>query len=464
MISGQSAEETSRFIQVLDDYQLTADDATTATKALTKQGLAPNIETLAKLSDQYLAINKVEDRNAFVLKNLGKAGLEWNNVLKQGSAALRESAAGINEALILSQKQVDEAEKLRLSQDKLNDTIDAYKIKIGNELVPVLNDVLVSEMNWQEAQAESKLHTELSGIAMGNLALKIYDEKQAAYEAESATKDFSQALDDSAQSAADVAARQKEIQDAYNETSKTYSTLIGVIGNLQTIHDDFQEKWLKLTDERMKIEQDWKNDRAENASWTEKELYTYLGKLQEVIDKEKLLSVERDRQMKEFMAGIMLQQLSIDGLTDAEFAAYTKYMENSGLWSKQVVEDALTAWNSMREFVDNVNNANPTIVVNFKQLGFDEIAANLAALYGRSEITPIPPPVFHAHAEGGSFLIPTSYGNEGFRMGNGDTASGGERVTITPKGGNIRQAPLDLSSSTIDTLARRIVSAFAQAG
>ena len=41
---------------------------------------------------------------------------------------------------------------------------------------------------------------------------------------------------------------------------------------------------------------------------------------------------------------------------------------------------------------------------------------------------------YYQHASGGSFLIPESYGNEGFRMGNGDTASGGERVTITPRG------------------------------
>jgi hypothetical protein len=44
-------------------------------------------------------------------------------------------------------------------------------------------------------------------------------------------------------------------------------------------------------------------------------------------------------------------------------------------------------------------------------------------------------PTKHENASGGDFLIPTSYGNEGFRLGNGDTASGGERITITPKGG-----------------------------
>src|SRR5689334_16612880 len=58
-VSGESTEETSRFIQVLDDYKISAEDAMTATRALTKQGLAPNINTLAQLSDQYLALNSV---------------------------------------------------------------------------------------------------------------------------------------------------------------------------------------------------------------------------------------------------------------------------------------------------------------------------------------------------------------------------------------------------------------------
>lgn len=38
------------------------------------------------------------------------------------------------------------------------------------------------------------------------------------------------------------------------------------------------------------------------------------------------------------------------------------------------------------------------------------------------------------HAAGGSFRIPMAYGNEGFRLGNGDTASGGELIKISPNG------------------------------
>ncbi len=43
LVSGQSMEVTSRLVQVLDDYGMGAEDAMAATRALTKQGLAPSI-------------------------------------------------------------------------------------------------------------------------------------------------------------------------------------------------------------------------------------------------------------------------------------------------------------------------------------------------------------------------------------------------------------------------------------
>ena len=64
-----------------------------------------------------------------------------------------------------------------------------------------------------------------------------------------------------------------------------------------------------------------------------------------------------------------------------------------------------------------------------------------------------------AHASGGSFLIPQSYGNEGFRMGNGDTASGGETVTITPQGMGSNSGQIDYNK-----LARVLRDAIMQAG
>jgi len=41
------------------------------------------------------------------------------------------------------------------------------------------------------------------------------------------------------------------------------------------------------------------------------------------------------------------------------------------------------------------------------------------------------------HANGQSFMLPASIGNEAFRMGGGHTATGGERVTVTPQNKDI---------------------------
>ena len=58
--------------------------------------------------------------------------------------------------------------------------------------------------------------------------------------------------------------------------------------------------------------------------------------------------------------------------------------------------------------------------------------------------------VAFANAFGGSYRIPAAFGFEGANVGPGLTASGGERVTVTPEGQN---QELDLSMKTIKRLA-----------
>ncbi len=140
LVSGTSAEEASRLLQVLDDFQISAQDVTAATRVMTKQGLTPTVETLAQLSDQYLSINDAQARNEFILKNLGRAGLQWVNVLNQGGDAIRNLSDGVSENLILTEENIREAEQYRLALDEWNDAVLGLKISIGNELLPVLTD------------------------------------------------------------------------------------------------------------------------------------------------------------------------------------------------------------------------------------------------------------------------------------------------------------------------------------
>lgn len=152
LASGTTAEEASRLLQVLDDFEIKANDVTTATKALTKNGLAPTIETIAQLSDQYLALNTAEERNAFITDNLGRGGAKWANVLKEGGANIRNLNEGVNQSLILNDEQIRQYEEMRLNQDEFNDNIMAIKISLVNSLVPAINDSIHAFNEFQDAQ------------------------------------------------------------------------------------------------------------------------------------------------------------------------------------------------------------------------------------------------------------------------------------------------------------------------
>lgn len=139
LASGASAEEASRLLQVLDDYEISAENVTQATRAMTRNGLAPTVETLASLSDQYLALNTAQEKNAFVIENLGRGGLEWVNVLNQGGEAILALNNGINQNLILTDEQIRKTEEFRLAQDAFNDNIDGMKVSLGLGVMELVN-------------------------------------------------------------------------------------------------------------------------------------------------------------------------------------------------------------------------------------------------------------------------------------------------------------------------------------
>lgn len=193
-ISGESTEETSRMIQVLDDYQLTAQDAETATRILTKNGYAPTIETLAQLSDQYLQINDAQERNKFIIDNLGRSGMQWVNLLKQGGAALREQSAAIDENLILTSDAVQSAEDYRLALDAWNDSVMGVKIAIGSHLLPVLTELIDAEAR-AAAQEERWNIARIEGGNMSRASAGIEAEhnrvvEEASRVADSATRSY----------------------------------------------------------------------------------------------------------------------------------------------------------------------------------------------------------------------------------------------------------------------------------
>lgn len=277
LISGQGAVETSRFLQVLDDYQISAEDAEAATRALTKNGLVPNAETLAKLSDEYLKINDAQERNEFILKNLGRSGMQWVNMLSQGGAAIREMNANVNENLLLTDEQIKKTEEYRLAIDEWNDAVEGIKLTAGMEAITKLTDAMAllssylrdSETETEKAQDKwsnwvGVLVPAIKGFETLFDILKARKEvKEAAADADTATRSYYLMADEFGNSADRIGDHAEEVAErmkaAAAETTEYYKSLISDIQRAQSEVDRYAEAQADASEAIAQADEDLRN-------------------------------------------------------------------------------------------------------------------------------------------------------------------------------------------------------------
>jgi hypothetical protein len=140
-ITGEGAEATSRMLQVFEDFDIQGGQVTQMLRALTSQGLSPTIETIARMSDEYLTLAPGVERATFLQENFGRSGADLAAVMEQGSAALLARNAGVERGLVLDQEAIDQTEALRQAQDDLGDAYASIATTIAMVFVPGLTAV-----------------------------------------------------------------------------------------------------------------------------------------------------------------------------------------------------------------------------------------------------------------------------------------------------------------------------------
>lgn len=187
-VTKQNAVETSKLIQVADDYKVTSEQLLVATKRLATQGYGMSIDTLAKLSDQYKSLNTAQERQQFLTKNFGKTGQDYITLLEAGSDALLRQADAVNKNLILTEQQVRDARELEIAQDDLNDAMEGYQLLIGTKVVPIqakltkqFTEGMGAVLGWgDQVRTIAELMTQQGNPALagwGVLLQKIYGEQ-----------------------------------------------------------------------------------------------------------------------------------------------------------------------------------------------------------------------------------------------------------------------------------------------
>jgi len=508
---GASAEETSKIIQVADDVRISTQSLKMAFKEAQKDGIEPNIEGLAKLSDAYLALPPGVERTQFAIDKFGsKAGPEMEKLLVKGSAAIRDMSDAVSENLIMTDAGIKASDDYQASLDTLKDSAYGVQVAFGAKITPVLNafmrvvladieavgvfkDVLSGDKSLAEAANEvadiiNSNGFEVFGFQIGEVS-------------DTVENDLNPALEDNA----DALTAQKEAVQGAKDSLKEYEDALDAVSKAnqdmesmsRTIAED-QKKYIgdhnSAVADLATAEREYAEAAKEHGKNSEEAL-TKLGDID--IAKEGIQELEATwhESANNMIYDMVLVGLSAGGLLDSEQKALDEYAVKAGIKTQADIDEA----NRRREIADStiagilqsedvlaeqrkvdaetlrlqeaITSAESITASQNEAAAIAQVSLytmretdNQALLAAKAKITAaayasIKYPggssgggganpaavVVQAggiggrdeplrHATGGDFLIPMSYGNEGFRMGNGDTASGGERVTITPKG------------------------------
>lgn len=157
-VTGLSAEETSRIVQVSDDWGISAGEVQSALQMMSRKGVVPSIDNLANLADEYV---NAKDKALFLqdaTKEYGRSVVTLIPLLAEGGDVLREQTDAVDENLIATKKSIDAARKYEVASDNLGDKITGLRNQLGLALLPAaiaVTDALVDGIDAIGEYSES---------------------------------------------------------------------------------------------------------------------------------------------------------------------------------------------------------------------------------------------------------------------------------------------------------------------
>jgi len=449
-----TAEETSKLIQVVDDTGVSYETLKTAMKMAVKNGIQPNIESMADLADQYKALKDPVKQGQLLLDNFGKSGLEMARVMEMGGDALRKMSGEMSGGLILTQANIDASEEYRKNLDNLQDTVDGVAVSIGNELIPVLNDTFTVMENSRDAVKENvKWYEYLIPALRGvRTAVTLYKEAQAESNREQiaaadATAAHGDALDGFVTSIDGVTMSMEEQAAAAKVATDTNRGLLTLTKDIQRETDNYKyslsdlnikqyELSLILTDLEAKGKTNTQMYRDTQAAMdANKKSITELG-------------IEHEAAMKKIAVDLYVAKLMADGFTEQEYKMAIQAMTSAGIIDKATAEMALGMDAAMNAAInakdavvtlggkaqeiagDYFMNFIATLTINARRIDYGSEPPDVAVPPGAPDL---PNGDMQATGTGGNFLtVPAGYPNDGYPV----WMTSGEQYAVIPRNGN----------------------------
>lgn len=401
-VSGLSAEESSKLIQITDDLKISQEDLL---KVMQKNGdqYDFSVAGLAAMSDEYLALSSSQEKAAFMQERFGKSWGNFVELMEQGSERITQAGDDINKALILDQKALDQAREYEKNVDELNDTMMAYKVSIGNGLLPVLNDMFTVENRV---------------IALMEDGLNPYEaRRQAAQELMAATDGLVASEQDLAEANQLVAQTQEEMNAANTE-------FLSTLGSIQSAEEKYQEKANSLTQERMELEQKKKDLILQGFSEQSAEMQAVNQSLAENSLAAQANAAEHELANRRIILSLLERKLTQDGiLDDNELNWLLEKGQAWGVYSQQVIDESRKA----------IAEANAVAAAIRAIPSNKNISINVNTNYGTSGIDQIKQTnkQGRAHGTDGWETVPGGFPNDSYPI----WLTSGEKFAVIPAGG-----------------------------
>ena len=494
---GVSAEDASRLIQIGDDVRISYESMSTAMKIAQKQGIDVSIDGLTKLADKYKSLAPGVERTQFLMKTFGRSGLEMGKLLEQGGAGVTKMSAAVEKALVLTDESIKKSDEYQRSVDTLSDSFLALKISVGSYLVGPATDLLNDERDHiraREILAEQGKNWLLTSNKEDLAALALAKSEREASDAAFLLKDGIEGVTGSADENEKALTSQKAAVEAAGKAFDDYKKMLDEVSQanqdaesfIQSYADSQKDYEKTHAESAAKLQQAIKEGDKEGiaeaqkgiqdleASWhesTQAMIYDMVlakvsvdgltdAEFKATQDVAVQMGIRTQAQADEAKAMMDKANSIVDGIALQEDVMREKAQTDANLLQlendKKAAADGTTAAIVSGATVgtaalDGMSTSINNNITAMNALGYSasltsSIIAKMGVGYGVKGGMPGPAkPVYKGggrspdergtpYALGGEFMIPMQYGNEGFNMGGMATASGGEKVTITPKG------------------------------
>jgi hypothetical protein len=340
-VTGASATETSRMIQVTDDYKIKTESLTLVMKKLATEGVTLTTDALADLSDQYLKLNPGVERQLFLTEKFGRAGADFAEIMLAGGDAIREKSAAVSDSLILDQQAIDKAREYEIAMDNLSDATEGLKIKIGSALVPALTELInvtlaaTTDMGWLKDLMSGDLSSaaDKAAAALAAVGFEMGKQIEKSPSLIKSLTDLKTPFDDAAAAAEDLSAQLNAIVSGANMFDDQTQGMIDAVNAMKQAEMDY-------VDYKKANPQDTSGIEAMRDKWIEA-----AGAVNDLQD-------AQDKQTKAWLANILLQLLSQETLSQAEYDYYLQYLVNTGQMTQAGADYASAEYANMTTAYD----------------------------------------------------------------------------------------------------------------